>query len=455
MDTETAAARIKNEGLVTLLLSITITMVVMNTMMFNLALPEVAKQFLLSSISTSWIVTGYSIVFAISSITYSRLSDFIPIRNLFMIGLISLGFASIIGYFSNSFVLLLCARLIQATGAGAMSALGIVLITRFIPVIRRGKAMAMVMSASSLGLGLGPVIGGVIVQYLGWHYLFAVTAITIILIPVFYKLLPSEAKRSGTFDMAGALFIGVGTTGLLLFLTSHYIIALVAGVLSLVLFWLRIHRTEEPFVQPELFRNKKFMALGALGVTSYMNNFATLFLLPQVFAFLYGLTPAQSGLIIFPGSIVTVLASRPIGSLIDRSGNSLLIRFAPVSLLTASILLSLTATHSYIAIMLVYMLMSISFSALTSSVSNEISLILPQQQIGSGMGLFQLAQFFSGAFTVALAGSALVWQQKLSQVQAYSHIFWGMTAVVGCTLLISLLYGRRAAYAMADTGKSQ
>ncbi|WP_341278926.1 MFS transporter [Paenibacillus sp. FSL H8-0537] len=438
-------AGLKKEGLVILILSFALTLVVMNTMMFNLALPDVEKQFSLTAIATSWIVTGYSIMFAIASITYSRLSDFIPMKLLFLIALSSLSVASIIGFFSNSFILLMAARLIQATGAGAIAALGIVLVTRFIPADRRGRAMALIMSATSLGLGLGPVIGGVIVEYLGWHYLFAVTAIMIVLIPMFYKMIPAESRKSGTFDVAGALLIGIGTTGLLLALTSRSLIALIIGVVAVALFWWRIHKANDPFVQPDLFRNKPYMLLGMLGVTSYMNNFAALFLVPQVLAGVYHLTPAQSGLIVFPGSLATMVASRYIGSTIDRLGNRFFIRLAPIGLLIASLALAFSAVHSYWAILIIYMLLSVSFSALTSSVSNEMSRLLPQKEIGAGMGLFQLAQFFSGALTAALIGSAIVWQAQLAKSEAFNHILWGMSVIVLCTVVSSLLYTRSAA----------
>lgn len=438
-------AGLKKEGLVILILSFALTLVVMNTMMFNLALPDVEKQFSLTAIATSWIVTGYSIMFAIASITYSRLSDFIPMKLLFLIALSSLSVASIIGFFSNSFILLMAARLIQATGAGAIAALGIVLVTRFIPADRRGRAMALIMSATSLGLGLGPVIGGVIVEYMGWHYLFAVTAIMIVLIPMFYKMIPAESRKSGTFDVAGALLIGIGTTGLLLALTSRSLIALIIGIVAVALFWWRIHKANDPFVQPDLFRNKPYMLLGMLGVTSYMNNFAALFLVPQVLAGVYHLTPAQSGLIVFPGSLATMVASRYIGSTIDRLGNRFFIRLAPIGLLIASLALAFSAVHSYWAILIIYMLLSVSFSALTSSVSNEMSRLLPQKEIGAGMGLFQLAQFFSGALTAALIGSAIVWQAQLAKSEAFNHILWGMSVIVLCTVVSSLLYTRSAA----------
>ncbi|UUZ95584.1 MFS transporter [Paenibacillus sp. P25] len=204
---------LKREGTILSLLALSVVLVVMNTMMFNLAAPQISKDFGLSSVAASWIVTGYSIVFAISSITYSRLSDFLPIRTLLTIGLSSLGAASVLGLFSHHYGVLLCARLIQASGAASVPGLAIVLLSRYIPLSRRGKSMSVIMSATSLGLGLGPVIGGGITQYLGWNFLFAVTGITLLLIPLFYRLLPAEAKKEGTFDFPGAVLVGAGTTG--------------------------------------------------------------------------------------------------------------------------------------------------------------------------------------------------------------------------------------------------
>ena len=430
------------EGLIVSLLGFTVVLVVMNTMMFNLALPQIAADFRLTSVASSWIVTGYSIVFAISSITFSRLSDFVPIRTLFTTGLTLLGTASVLGFFSNHFIVLLIARLVQAAGAASVPGLAIVLITRYIPNDRRGKSMAVIMSASSLGLGLGPVLGGSITQFLGWHDLFIVTGLTLFLIPVFYKLLPREIPQKGSFDLLGAILLAIGTTGILLFLTSRKPITLIIGVSALLLFWLRIGRAADPFVQPALFKDKKYMILSSLGIVSYINNFATLFLLPQVLAHLYALTPAQSGLVIFPGAFVSMLLSNRIGRMIDRHGNTLLLKFAPWLLLAAAGLFALFADQSIYAIMAVYMLLSVGFSSLTTSVSNELSGNLSMDQVGAGMGLFQLSQFFSGAFSVAVTGVALTAMQSIQLSSAYSYIFWGMTAVALASIIFSQLYLR-------------
>ncbi|NOU94286.1 MFS transporter [Paenibacillus sp. LMG 31456] len=430
------------EGRVAILLGISIVLVIMNTMMFNLALPEVSRAFSMSASSASWVVTGYSIVFAISSITYSRLSDFVPIRRLFIIGILSLGIAAIAGFFSNSFIPLLIARILQASGAGSIPALSLVLITRYVPLERRGKAMATVMSAASLGLGLGPVVGGAIVEYLGWHFLFAVTAVTLLLVPFYTSLIPKETPAKGSFDALGALLAGIGTTGILLFLTNQYWIALAAGILTLILFAIRIHRAADPFVQPALFRNRPYLMLGSVGIAAYLCSFATLFLMPQILVHQYNLSASVSGLIIFPGSLLAMFVSGQVGRTIDRYGNGSIIRYIPLLVLASVTLFALFAGTSYIAILFIYMLLSVGFTFLTSSISNEMSRILPRAQIGSGLGLFQLLQFFSGAFGVAATASALVWQQKLPLSEAYANIYWGLSIIVMASIGCSHIYLR-------------
>lgn len=434
-----------NEGMVTLLLGISIVLVIMNTMMFNLALPDIAVAYQLSTSSTSWIVTGYSIVFAISSITYSRLSDFIPIRRLFIIGILSLSLTAIVGLFSNSFIMLLIVRILQASGAGSIPALSLVLLSRYVPIERRGKAMAIIMSSVSLGLGLGPVVGGAIVEYWGWHILFAVTAVTLLLVPLYTIFIPKEKPRKGSFDALGALFVGVGTTGLLLFLTNQSWISLLSGLIALTLFVFRIRSAKEPFVLPSLFLNRSYLSLGAVGIAAYLCSFATLFLLPQILVNQYSLNAIEAGLVIFPGSLLAMIISRRVGRIIDAQGNGSIIRYIPLLLLVSVILFALFEGTSYLAIMFIYMLLSMGFTFLTSSISNEMSRVLLPSQLGSGLGLFQLLQFFSGAFGVAVTASALVWQKELPLATAYSNIYWGLAIVVLISIGCAIVYLKSAA----------
>lgn len=347
--------------------------------------------------------------------------------------------------------MLLAVRVIQASGAGAVVSLSLVTLSRYVPIERRGKAMALIMSAVSLGLGLGPVAGGAIVEYFGWRYLFIITAFTLLLVPLFLRHIPREQPVRGAFDTPGAIFVAVGTTGLLLFLTEHSWTALAFGAAALALFVWRIRTASDPFVSPALFSNGSYLALSIVGIAAYLCSFATLFLLPQILVHRFGLTASHAGLIIFPGSMLAMVASRRVGSVIDRHGNGAILRYVPLLVLSSMLLFALFSGQSWLAILFIYMLISLGFTMLSSSVSNEISRILPASQVGSGMGLYQLLQFFSGAFSVAMASSAMEWQHGLSLSAAYSNIFWGLMVMALLALGSSFVYLR----SMAIKGRSQ
>lgn len=110
-------AALPREGLLTLLFSVAVVLVIMNTAMFNLALPDVTETFGITAASASWIVTGYSIMFSIASITY-EVSSRTSCRSmrLLVIGLLTLGLAAVAGFFSTSFIFLLIVRILQASG---------------------------------------------------------------------------------------------------------------------------------------------------------------------------------------------------------------------------------------------------------------------------------------------------------------------------------------------------
>lgn len=402
----------------------------MNTTMFNVALPSVLQDLSLDSATASWIVSGYSIVFAISTLTFSRLSDYLPISKLLLIGLSILGIASIIGFFSTNFTLLLTSRVLQAAGAGSVPGLAMVLASRYIPVSRRGKAMALIASASSLGFGLGPVIGGAITQYLGWNYLFVITGLVVLLIPIFQRLLPKEDVQIVKFDTFGCILTALTVTGFLLFLSNFNYIILLSSLICMVVMWKHIHKVEIPFIQPKLLKNKKYLKLLFIGFTAFVSHFAALFLMPIILTTVFKKDPAEVGMIIFPGAILSAIAAQFIGRLIDRFGNKPLILFGQLFLLISTILFAFFSTVSPYFILFTYMFMSTGFSALTSSVANEVSRILPKDDIGTGMGMAQLIQFFGGAFGVTLTGIMITLQQELVETVIYRNIFSGLIVLV-------------------------
>lgn len=423
-----------NEKMIVALWCVAVWLVVMNTTMFNVALPSVIKGFGLSPSVASWVVTGYSIMFAVSTITYSRLSDYLPIRKLVVIGAFLMGVSSIVGYFSDSFVLLMLARIAQSLGAAVFPSVGLVLFSRYIPAERRGSAMSAIASSSALGFGMGPVIGGALTQYLGWNAVFVVTGMVLLLLPLLQRYIPMEEGKSVRIDYMGGLLIAMGITGLLLYLTTFTYLPLLVGIVGLGWFWRHIHRVELPFIQPQVIRNRAFTKLLTIGFVAFFLNFATLFCMPIMLTQMFGLDSLQTGLFIFPGAIVAAALTRPIGRAIEQYGTVAVIRIGLTFLMLSVVLFAVLSGLSPYGIMGSYLLMSVGFSILIASLSTETAIILPREHVGSGMGLNQLVSFFGGAFGIGITGTLLAYQKHLDPARIFLQVY----LVMGVLMLIAI-----------------
>ncbi len=158
-------ALIKYELLLFSAVFFNILITIMNTSMFNVAIPAITEFFKVDPQSASIIVSSYSIVFALSAILYSKLSDSVPIKWLLLIGISLLGVGSIIGMITTSYLGLIIARIVQAIGASSITALSIIVTTRFVPLNRRGKRLGLVGAAVTLALGIGPLLGGLLTEF--------------------------------------------------------------------------------------------------------------------------------------------------------------------------------------------------------------------------------------------------------------------------------------------------
>lgn len=414
---------------------IAVWLVVMNTTMFNVALPSVSKEFALTSAAASWIVTGYSIIFGISSIAYSRLTDFLPIRKLLLVGILLMGVSSLIGFFAHQYALLLAARTLQAVGAASFPGLGLVLFSRYIPPERRGRAMTAIASSISLGFGLGPLVGGALTEFMGWNYLFVLTGLVIFTLPFFQKHLPAEQVKSVHFDFVGSFLVALGTTCLFLFVTTFSLWLLALGLGSVLLLWRHVHRVQTPFIQPEILRSKAFLQLISIGFTGYFINFATLFCMPIMLSQIFHLSSLEIGIVIFPGAIIAATAANKIGTFIERYGNAVVLRGGLLSILLSAVMFSTLSSLSTIHIAVSYLFMSLGFSALVASYSNELSLTLSKEHVGAGMGINQLVSFIGGAFGVGVTSMLMTVQKGIDAGSVFQNIY-----AVLCILPIVAFY---------------
>ncbi|MFV8829433.1 MFS transporter [Alkalihalobacterium sp. APHAB7] len=400
---------VKNERLLYVGLFINVLIIVMNTTMFNVAIPEIIIHFSLTPSSASWIVTSYSVVFAVGTVLYSKLSQQKSISTLFTVGLSLFGIGSIAGVLAVDYTVLLLSRVIQASGACCVAALGIVIISRYIAIERRGRGMGVVSAASTLGFGLGPLIGGIITQYLGWSFLFIISLVGVLTLPIYLYNLPKERSTAQSIDFLGLIYLLIGVISLLIFITTSQFILLL-GSLFFVIFWLHIKKVRNPLIPPDLLANKVFISIALIGFLIFFINFSLLFLSPLLLAKVFNTSSAMIGMIIFPGAMLSAILAIYIGRMMDRVGSTMIIGLGISFLLVSTSLFAFLSHLSSITVIFFYLISSIGFSSITMGLPNYLSNDLSSEKFASSIGVLQLSQFIGGAFGVSVSGKLLEFQ---------------------------------------------
>jgi DHA2 family metal-tetracycline-proton antiporter-like MFS transporter len=418
--------------------------VVMNTTMFNVSIPSIISELSISTDLASWIISSYSIGYALSTVIYSRLSDTLPIRRLLIVGLTILGLSSVFGFFAHDFNALLTARILQSAGGGAMAGLGLVLASRYIPYERRGRAIAMISAGSAMAFGLGPIAGGLISEYFGWNGLFAVTCLVLAVLPVLFRLLPKEQPKAFRFDGIGAVLTVVNAATLLMAVTHSSVLWLAGSICSFMVHAWHLKRAKEPFINHKLLKMPAYRKLVMIGFCVLVVNLGNLFLMPLVLAHLFDKSALAIGFLIAPGAILSAFLTRFVGRWIDRYGNMrfLLLGHCILAVVMAVCMFELAATP--LIILCSYLFFSPALSATMASLNNETSRILPKEWIGSGMGLMQLIQFFGGSVSVAACGLLLTFQNDLPLVDAYKHVYGVLFLISVVSMAVLFVYRHSA-----------
>ncbi|WP_437348449.1 MFS transporter [Paenibacillus humicus] len=408
--------------------------VIMNTTMFNVSMPSIIRDLHITADLASWIISGYSIGYALSTVIYSRLSDSVPLRRLLVIGLTVLGIASMTGLFARSFAILLAARLLQSAGAGVMAGLGLIIAGRYVPANRRGSAIAMISAGSAMAFGMGPIVGGLITEYWGWNGLFGFTCLVLLVVPFLLRLLPKDAPPSSGFDAAGAALTVINALSLLLAITRLSPWWLAVSLLSLIVHVWHIRRSRSPFLNSGLLKNQSYRKLLAVGWCVLVMNLGNLFLMPLALADLYGRSPLAIGLTIAPGAVLSAILTPFVGRWIDRFGNRLFLLIGHGVLAGVLLAQMLGVSRSAAFILCGYLLFSPAISASTASLNNETSQLLPRESLGSGMGFMQLMQFFGGSVSTAVCGLLLHHYSALPAADSYSKVY---AVLLGVSLISS------------------
>ncbi len=293
----------------------------------NIAIPAISSEFAATAIMISWIPTAYLLASAMFSIPLGRIADIYGLKRIFVYGIILFTLASLGAALTPLVELLITARMFQGIGASMIFVTGLALITHAFPATERGKAIGINITVVYIGLVLGPVLGGLIIQYLGWRSLFFLMlplGVLMFLLTV-WKMRGVEWAdcNEEKFDVTGSVIYSLS---LLLVLTGFSQISelmgqimVIGGILFLILFIYLQLKVEHPVLEIRLFLENRTFAFSNLAtLISFIGTFAVVYLLSLYLQYIRGLNPQDTGLVLATSTVCMALVSPIAGRLSDK-----------------------------------------------------------------------------------------------------------------------------------------
>ncbi len=392
-------------------------LIVIDMTVLYTALPTLTRELSADASGKLWIVNAYPLVMAGLLPSMGVLGDRLGHKRLFNFGLVVFGLASLMAAFSPSVAMLIAARVLLAVGAAMMmpATLSIIRLT-FTDAKERSLAIGIWASVSSGGAGLGPLVGGFLLEHFYWGSVFLINVpIVALALAASIRIVPRGASSAGKkWDFVSSLLVMAGLVGVLYGVKefartdgSATIAALAAivGALSLIGFVRRQRRSRDPLIDFALFRNIRFTA-GA--VTALMASFSLIgleYLLTQRLQLVLGLSPLQAGLFILPLPIAAFFAGTLLGGVLHRLN---IVKVLLLSLLTAGIGTGafLFGYESSPAVQIACMIViGAGLGAAMSSASSAIMNQAPAEQAGMAASVEEVSFELGGAVGIAVLGS--------------------------------------------------
>jgi len=393
----------------------------------NISLPTLEKDLHTNFATIQWVVLAYLLTITVLLLGIGRLADMIGKKSLYILGFLVFLAGSFLCGLSSSAELLITFRVLQAIGGAFLMALGPALLAEGFPSEERGRALGINGLAVSLGIILGPTLGGLILANFGWHWIFFVNLpIGAIAIPIAIFSLPkNQHNKSEKFDFAGALLILLSLSSLLFgltfsqdkgFLSLQSLSLFTLFVVFLVLFIRTEQKVEQPVVELHLFKNLIFSVNLITGFLTFVASAGTIFLIPFYLQNVLGYNPELAGMLMAVFPIMLGISGPLSGWLSDRFGFRLLTVLGLI-VLTGSYfnLARLTTTTTWQEFVLIYLPIGIGMGLFQSPNNSAILSSASARRLGVVSGLLAITRTLGQTSGIAIMGAvwtAMVFQQS-------------------------------------------
>ena len=415
--------------------------------MFSVALPLIRADFGIQADVTAWVATINTLPFMMFMPLYGRLGDALGKRRLILAGIILFTLGTGIAAVAPNLTWLMVGRAVQGFGSAGFVPLSIAIITQRFSADQRGKMLGTWNMAFPLTGLIGPYLGGLWIDFLGWRAIFPpVVVLGVLTYVLVYRIIPGAAWSRQPdflrrFDWSGVFLLSAAITGLLFYASSRPVTGIAplrdwrlailgGGLLAGFIAWEL--RRREPYLPLTLFATQSFTLASVCAGLRMFIMAGIRFLIPLYLVDLYGLNAATIGLIMTGHALPLLLILRGGGQLADRLGSRGLVAGSMLAQMGAMAYLALLPAGAGIGwVALGVMLQSAGAGFSLAPLHRASMAAVDAEQTGVAAGVYSMLRFAGTVFGTALTGVLL--QQGLSRdisfIDAYQIAFWFVAGV--------------------------
>jgi EmrB/QacA subfamily drug resistance transporter len=396
----------------------------------NVALPTLVEELHASASQLQWIVDAYTLVFASLLLTAGTIGDKYGRRGALMIGLLVFGSGSAISAFAGSAEQLIVMRGIMGLGGAFIMPSTLSILTNVFPSEERGRAIGIWAGVSGLGVALGPLTGGFLLEHFWWGSVFLVNVPVVIvaLIATWFVVPRTKDPTSPRLDLVGTVLSATGLFAALYGViegpskgwgSTEILVAFGLGAVLLVSFVLWELRISHPMLDVRFFKNPRFSAASLAVTFVFFAMFGSLFFLSQYMQFVLGYDALQTGLRLMPVAVVLMIAA-PTSSLLTKRFGTKLVVATGLAVVAGGLLVlgQASTTSGYLLVAAALVLLGLGMGTAMAPATDSIMGSLPPERAGVGSAVNDTTREVGGALGVAILGSIAASQYTSSMAGA-------------------------------------
>lgn len=388
----------------------------------SVALPAIERDLHTDVTTVQWVINGYAMVFGVLIVTGGRLADMFGRRRIFMTGAAIFAAFSVVGGFATSAWMLLACRFLMGIGGAMMWPAILGMTYGLLPREKAGLAGGVILGSAGFGNAVGPLLGGLLTDSVGWRWIFFVNLpVAAVAMLITFMVVPrdSEGKHHGKLDYFGTVALSIGLLALLLALdwaldlgwTAPLIVALFAASAAALIAFLFIERRAgtDALVPATVMQNRQFLAAGIATLLASAIFFAALLYLPQFMAKNLGFNAMNSGAGLLPLMGTFMITSFIAGKLYEMLGPKLIVSLGALMLGAGMILLSrISPGTTYDELILGMVVLGAGVGLFYSSITTAAITVLDPSQASLGGAIVYMFQIAGGSIGVGFNTAIVV-----------------------------------------------